>query len=99
RGTAEALALAAQHADAIDLLLTDLWLPDGAGSSLLDDLRSTRPDLDAVIISGHSADHPAVRDATARERTLFVQKPFDADMLIARIRRVLAIRTPSASHP
>lgn len=50
---ADALRLARQHP--LDLLISDLSLPDGSGIDLLGSLRTTHPRLPAIAISGHGS--------------------------------------------
>lgn len=75
----------------IDLMLTDVKLPDGDGVELIRELREQQPNARAMIVSGS----PNVEDAISamREGALdFVAKPFTADQLSDRVRAALRRR-------
>jgi PAS domain S-box-containing protein len=94
-GTAhEALAEAA-GAGRVDLLLTDVVLPDKNGHALYEALAATRPGLRVIYMSGYAADvitHHGVLD----EGLTFIQKPFNADVLLLKLREVLDAPAPGA---
>jgi PAS domain S-box-containing protein len=74
------------HDAGIDLLLTDMVLPDGmSGAELARTLRASRPGLPVVFMSGYTEN--ALRDAMANE--IFVAKPFTRDDLAQALRRAL----------
>ncbi len=77
----EALGVWERHRDEIDLVLTDMVMPEGmSGGELVDRLRADKPDLAAIFTSGYSPEvvGGAVR---FREGIDFLQKPFDIDSL------------------
>jgi two-component system, cell cycle sensor histidine kinase and response regulator CckA len=84
---AEALVL---HGDdgSIDVLVTDVVMPGISGQELADSLRSQRPGLPVVFVSGYTEDH-VVEDARRDGATAFVEKPFRADDLLRAVRAVL----------
>lgn len=73
---AEAASLHARHRQAIDVVFTDVHLPDGDGISLVADLRVLDPNLGAVVATG-------VDDASTAERAVelgvqgYLLKPFE----------------------
>jgi len=71
-----------------DLVLLDLSLPGRAGLDVLRDIRTNKPDLPVVIMTGANMLEERVRglDAGADD---YVAKPFDFTELAARIRAVL----------
>jgi PAS domain S-box-containing protein len=72
---------------AIDLLLTDMVLPDAmSGAELASTLRANRPDLPVVFMSGYTEN--ALRDATANE--VFIAKPFTKADIARALHRALA---------
>ena len=88
-GSAEqALQLAAAHADAIDVLLTDLILPATNGHQLAEQLCRVRPRLRVLYMSGHSDDDLA-RQAIRADDVLFLPKPFTADQLTHKLRELI----------
>jgi two-component system, cell cycle sensor histidine kinase and response regulator CckA len=73
----------------IDLLLTDVIMPDLTGPVLAERLRTRQPDLQVIFISGfHDADM-VQRFVTARGFTL-LPKPFTVDALLRVVQDSLA---------
>ena len=87
----DALLLSGHYTRKIDLLLTDVVMPEMNGMDLADHLRKLQPGLVTVFMSGY-ADVDVARKATA-ELALHIQKPFTANFLLARIAHAL---TPPA---
>jgi PAS domain S-box-containing protein len=83
-----ALALAAERLRAIDLLLTDVIMPDMNGRDLLARLRERHPGVRCLYMSGYTADVIA-RRGELEEDTSFIQKPFAAADLGAKVLEVL----------
>lgn len=76
-----ALAQWQEHNDRIDLLLTDLILPDGiAGPELASILQEAKPSLKVIFTSGYDLERLA-GDFTLGEGVNFIQKPFHARKL------------------
>ena len=78
-------ALVALSTVAIDLLLTNVRM-DGSmdGLELAARVKSTRPDLKIVVVSGHLAPEEA-RDVA----DVFVPKPYLAERVVASVREIL----------
>jgi PAS domain S-box-containing protein len=85
---ADALAAAQSHPAAIDLLLTDVVMPEMLGNRLADELRAMRPSLRVLYMSGFAA--PFLGDSMDLEDVDLIEKPFTAPALLARVRRALA---------
>ncbi|MDP8990683.1 MAG: response regulator [Acidobacteriota bacterium] len=85
---AEAVAVAAAHGGPIQLLLTDVMLPDRNGRQLATELLETRPGLKVVYISGFT-DDDAVRAGTFPPGARFLQKPFTLGALMGTVREAL----------
>ncbi len=85
RSGCEALDIWKARADEIDLLFTDLQLPDVDGPALAAILRSLRPDLKVLFTSGSgiSAVEAMLNSA---ERGRFVPKPCRAGEMIQAVR-------------
>jgi two-component system cell cycle sensor histidine kinase/response regulator CckA len=84
----EALDLFAAYADEINLLLTDVVMPEMHGPALAQQLISRRPDLRVLFVSGHSDSLPP--GATTSGRMAFLGKPFAPAQLLAKVSDVLA---------
>jgi PAS domain S-box-containing protein len=80
----------AARASGFDLILTDVVLPDTRGPELVESIRALRPGAKALFMSGYT-DHLVVRENVDDARMPFLQKPFTADALVARVREVLDV--------
>jgi CheY-like chemotaxis protein len=77
----QALATWSQHPKRIDLLLTDLILPDGmAGTELARILQLAKPGLKVLYTSGYNAERLA-KEFPPGTHVNLVQKPFHARRL------------------
>jgi PAS domain S-box-containing protein len=85
----EALAVAQAHAGSIDLLVTDVVMPEMSGQQLADRLRALRPDLPVLYMSGLS--EAFLGQAVGADHADVIEKPFDAVALLARVDRALAV--------
>jgi PAS domain S-box-containing protein len=85
-GRAEALAL--EHAGRVDLLLTDVVMPEMNGRELAGRLQALYPDLKVLYMSGYTADVIAHR-GVLETGVHFIQKPFAKRALAEKIREVL----------
>ncbi len=86
---AEALKVWSNHQDEIDLLLTDIVMPDGmTGRDLAGKVQAERPGLKAIFTSGYSADIIG-KDFVVQEGLNFLQKPYVPQKLIRVVRKCL----------
>ncbi len=85
----QALELAAAHAGTIDLVLTDVVMPNLGGRELLERLRERHPELRAIFMSAHSRE-TLLRQERLPERVSYIEKPFDLGDLALLVRQVLA---------
>jgi len=84
----EALRVAAGHAGRIDLLLTDVVMPQMGGRELADRLRVGRPGIKVLFTSGYTNDS-VVRHGVTDHSVPFLQKPFVPSSLARKVRAVL----------
>ena len=87
----QGLRLALEEARQIQLLLTDVVMPNMSGPRLAERLRTTRPDTKALYMSGY----PDMGEGSEalRSQPNFIQKPFTQEELLRRIRKVLDSNT------
>jgi PAS domain S-box-containing protein len=85
----EAIRVAAGYSSRIDLLVTDMVMPNVGGSELFAHLRLLRPDLRVLFVSGYT-DDDIVRRGLKDAASAFLQKPFSARALAAAARAALA---------
>ena len=86
RGATAALA----GPDRIDLVVTDVIMPEQSGPELVRILRQERPDLVALYVSGYAGE--ALHEHGLAQDDAFLQKPYMPNVLINRIRELLARR-------
>jgi two-component system, cell cycle sensor histidine kinase and response regulator CckA len=72
----------------MDLLLSDMVMPDMNGKDLSERLHSLRPGLKTLYMSGYPADVIAER-GILEQGTHFIQKPFTPGNLLVMVRKVL----------
>jgi PAS domain S-box-containing protein len=84
----EAKQIFARFQDEVGLVLSDVVMPNGGGLALADDLRSVRPDLPILLMSGFADDAVLHRGLTANAYPI-LGKPFSAAELRQRVREML----------
>ena len=85
----EALRHAAAHTGPIDLLNTDVVMPDLRGPELARRLVAERPDLITLFMSGYMDDALGLDTSALPVPVDFIQKPFSPSALAARVREML----------
>ena len=95
---AEALRVAEEVAagghGTIDLLLTDLVMPDRSGRELAERLTAILPGLPVLYMSGYTDDE-IVRRGIARADAAFLEKPFTPERLARAVRHALDGQPPA----
>jgi PAS domain S-box-containing protein len=84
----DAIGMAADYTDRIDLLLTDVVMPQMGGRKLSESLLESRPDLRVIYMSGYT-DDAVVRHGIRDAAVTFLQKPFKIAALSRKVRSVL----------
>ncbi|VTT99410.1 hypothetical protein, partial : Putative uncharacterized protein OS=uncultured Desulfobacterium sp. GN=N47_I07050 PE=4 SV=1: PAS_4: HisKA: HATPase_c: Response_reg [Gemmataceae bacterium] len=85
---AEAVRIADQCADPIDLLVTDVVMPGMGGVDVAAAVRARRPATPVLFVSGYT-DDDIVRYGLGGDGTAFLQKPFTPQSLARKVRAVL----------
>ena len=93
-----ALALAERHGTDIDLIITDVMMPDMNGRDLASALTVRFPKLRRLFMSGYTADVIGPRGVRA-EGAQFLQKPFTREQLAASVRAALDCDPTDGDHP
>jgi two-component system, cell cycle sensor histidine kinase and response regulator CckA len=88
RNGRDALELASRHQGQIDLLLTDIVMPELSGPDLVAELAPANPDMIVVYMSGYTDSRIAGRHLAEQSRSL-LRKPFHPDELTRHIRASL----------
>ncbi|HEX9748603.1 MAG TPA: ATP-binding protein [Methylomirabilota bacterium] len=84
----EAIRLAEHHPGPIDLLVTDMVMPEMSGAVLAERLIAVHPDMAMLFMSGY-ADYAAESIPPSRARIGFLQKPFAPDAVARKVRDLL----------
>ncbi|MHA1157591.1 MAG: cell cycle histidine kinase CckA [Alphaproteobacteria bacterium] len=84
----EALAVMEEAGGEIDLVVSDVVMPELDGPSLLRELRKTRPDLKIIFISGY-AEEAFSKNLPQGETFKFLPKPFSLKQLAVAVKETL----------
>lgn len=84
----EALIIASQHPAPIQLLVTDVVMPQMSGRDLADRLMLSRPDIKVLYMSGY-ATNTIAQGGVLNPGAAFLQKPCSMEALAHKVREVL----------
>jgi CheY-like chemotaxis protein len=87
KGVNEAIQIAMQHNGPLDLLLTDVVMPDMSGPQLAEHLHPLHPQMKVLYMSGYP--EPRQPNSAPASEVAFIQKPFTKQKLLRRLREVL----------
>ena len=83
----EGLSVCENHKGTIDLLVSDVVMPELGGRELAERARMMRPDLKVLFMSGHTQD--VILKEGIKKGAAFLQKPFSPTELAHKVREVL----------
>jgi PAS domain S-box-containing protein len=83
-----ALLICERHPGPIDLLLSDVIMPEMSGPDLKKRLEQVKPEMKVLYMSGYT-DGAIVQQGVLRDNASFIQKPFAPDALARKVRKVL----------
>ena len=83
-----ALQIASDYHGPLELLVTDIEMPEMGGRQLADLLTVMRPEMKVLYMSGYT-DNESLQSKLNASRECFISKPFAAASLIQKIRGVL----------
>ena len=89
---AEALRVSESFAGDIDLLITDVVMPEMSGPELAMRLGRSRPAMGVLYVSGYT-DHALLHRGVIEVGTAFLAKPFPPEALVHRVGELLAARS------
>jgi len=79
------------HSRQWDVVVLDITMPDGSGLDVLNDVKTTRPDLPVLVLSMHPEDQYALRALKAGAAG-YLTKETATDELVEAVKKVLAGR-------
>jgi CheY-like chemotaxis protein len=83
----EGLTMGQDMLPAIDVVISDAIMPKMSGQDVIASLRSLRPELKALLVSGHIDADPKILPGDTQ--TFFLYKPVSPDVLTTELRRLL----------
>lgn len=83
----EALEVMEKHKGKVDIVVSDVVMPEMDGPTLLKELRKTNPDIKIIFVSGYPND--AFKAALGDENFAFLPKPFSLPQLAAKVKEEL----------
>jgi len=84
----KALMISEQHQGLIELMVTDVVMPEMSGKELAERLKVLRPETKVLYMSGYT-DNAVVRRGVISKDVDFLEKPFTPDVLAEKVRQVL----------
>ena len=90
----DALRLAKESKEQIDLLVTDVIMPEMDGRALFQQILPLQSDIQCLFMSGHS-DQALAQRGILDESVHFIQKPFTMRDMEIRVQEILQARSPS----
>jgi len=88
-----AVEISSSRADPIDLVLTDVVMPELNGQQVAEQVREQHPESRVLFMSGYTA-NVISQCGGLPEEAIFMAKPFTSSQLLARVREVLDARDP-----
>ncbi|HVX66769.1 MAG TPA: response regulator [Bryobacteraceae bacterium] len=88
-GGEQALALAAQSTESIQLLLSDVLMPEMNGHELAEKMKTVRPEIKILFMTGYRDKVLFESTGRAMEEVPLIRKPFTAFNLVAKIEEIL----------
>ena len=85
----EALEVLEAAGGEVDLVVSDVVMPEMDGPSLLRELRKTKPDLKIIFVSGY-AEEAFEKNLPENEKFSFLPKPFTLKQLATAVKEVLS---------
>jgi two-component system, cell cycle sensor histidine kinase and response regulator CckA len=85
----DALALCREHGQRVELLITDVLMPQMGGRELVERLETQGHDMKVLYVSGYT-DDTSVYAGDLGPGTAFLQKPFTLGSLLDKVKEVLA---------
>jgi len=92
-----ALATLEREGRTIDAMITDVVMPRLSGRTLAQRALALRPDLPVLFMSGYAGENIEALGTLLGPRVGFVQKPFDPEVMLGKLRELLDARAAEAA--
>ena len=86
----EAIEVLEKHGGKVDLVVSDVVMPEMDGPTLLKELRKRNPELKIIFVSGYAEEAFAKNLPRASEQFAFLPKPFTLKQLVAAVKQTMA---------
>ena len=83
-----ALSIFEKYQKSIDLILTDIIMPQMSGTELIERILTHHPDIKVLYMSGYT-DNTLVDHGLLADEKYFIQKPFSSANLVEKVRLIL----------
>jgi DNA-binding NtrC family response regulator len=90
-------AVKAAESTPFDAVLSDVYMPDGSGLELVEELRINHPTMPIILMTAQGSLNAAV-DAVAKGATDFIAKPFEIAEVVGLLRRFLEAQREAESR-
>ncbi|HYX68070.1 MAG TPA: PAS domain S-box protein, partial [Terriglobales bacterium] len=97
-GVEDAACMMQELSTRVDLVITDVVMPDGGGMELVSRVTKTRPGVRVLFMSGYT-DGKVPQEYLSGKHPSFLAKPFRPEDLARKVRQVLDSERPLATHP
>ncbi|MFQ3574319.1 MAG: NAD(P)H-dependent oxidoreductase subunit E [Thermodesulfovibrionales bacterium] len=81
-------AIAILKSEDVDIILTDIVMPEMNGMEFIKNIRSIRPDLQVIVITGYPS-QDTLREALSLKIIDYIPKPFSPALLIEVVKKAL----------
>jgi two-component system cell cycle sensor histidine kinase/response regulator CckA len=90
----EAIEVLERHGGNIDLVVSDVMMPEMDGPTMFKELRKTHPDIKVIFVSGYAED-AFQKSLPDPEKYDFLPKPFTLKQLVAQVKETMG-RSPAS---
>jgi two-component system cell cycle sensor histidine kinase/response regulator CckA len=92
----EAMEVLERHGGEVDLVVSDVVMPEMDGPTLFKELRRTRPELKIIFVSGY-AEEAFQKNLPPDGQFTFLAKPFTLKQLVGTVKETMAAAAPNAN--
>jgi two-component system cell cycle sensor histidine kinase/response regulator CckA len=83
----EAMTVYAENSDVIDLVVSDMIMPEKSGMELFSELQAIKPGIKFILVTGYYLEE--AEGHVLRSMSAILMKPYTTEKIAALIRKVL----------